>query len=280
MVEANVQRRVDFIEFGAGKIDAPLPDGEVFRVAGLEPGEFGAAGVRCRRIGVAEYAGFLVNAHQLGQRIFAQRLFIEEVFPPVDDLAELRAPVAEMVVGDDLITHEPRHARQAIADDRRAQVADVHRLGDVRAAEVDHHHGRRLRQGHAEARGVGVERAESVGQELRPQAEIDEPRARDLRRRADRGQGGFGVERGHDLRRQGARIGPARLGEGHGGVGLVIAEPRIRRRVDRRVEISGRWLGQRGQGAAEDGLELGGDGRHEGKVRAGSARHRSARAIT
>ena len=51
VVEMHVQARVDFVEFGAGKIDAPLPDGEVFRVAGLELGEFGAAGVGHRRAG-------------------------------------------------------------------------------------------------------------------------------------------------------------------------------------------------------------------------------------
>ena len=56
-------------------------------------------------------------------------------------------------------------------------------------------------------------------------------------------------------RGQRARVGPARLGEGHGGVGLVIAEARVRRRADRRVEIGraavraarpargGGWLG-------------------------------------
>ena len=111
--------------------------------------------------------GLLIDADQFRQRVGGERLFVEEMFPAVNDLAELRAPVAEMVVRDDLVPDEPRHARQAIADDRRAQMADVHRLGDVRAAEVDDDAARLFRRRHAQARGVGVERAEGVG-EKRP----------------------------------------------------------------------------------------------------------------
>ena len=213
MVETHVEARVDFVEFGAGKIDAPLPDGEVFRVAGLELGEFGAATVGHRRVTddfdrlVADSAALSAAARvcwvdarsslsaaaswlpdrcaptpPAGRR---RARFIEEMFPAVDDFAELRAPVAEVVVGDDRHPREPRHAREAVADDRRTQVADVHRLGDVRAAEVDDDRVRFFRRGQAQARGVGVERAEGVGEERGFQAEIDEPRARDFRRRAE-----------------------------------------------------------------------------------------------
>ena len=59
------------------------------------------------------------------------------MLPAIDDLAELRAPVAEMVVGNHLVSEEAGHAGEALADQGAPQMPDVHRLGDVRAAEVD-----------------------------------------------------------------------------------------------------------------------------------------------
>ena len=142
-------------------------------------------------------------------------------------------------------------------------MADVHRLGDVRAAEVDDDRVLFFRRGQAQARGVGVERAEGFRKERRMQTEINKPRARDFRRCAEvLLNAGIGVEEFHDLGGQSARIGPARLGEGHGNVGLVVAEARVRRRADRRVETGRGRVGQRGERAAHDDLELGGDGRH------------------
>ena len=59
-------------------------------------------------------------------------LLVAEVAPAVEDHAELRAPVADVVVADDRVAEEPQHAAQGVADHRRADVADVHRLGHVR----------------------------------------------------------------------------------------------------------------------------------------------------
>ncbi len=42
-----------------------------------------------------------------------------------------------MDVGGDLMPDEPGQALEAVADDRRAEVADVHGLGNVGAAVVD-----------------------------------------------------------------------------------------------------------------------------------------------
>ena len=61
------------------------------------------------------------------------------MIPAVNNHSELGAPVADVVVRDDLETQEPRNAGERVADDRRANVADVHRLGDVRRREIDHH---------------------------------------------------------------------------------------------------------------------------------------------
>ena len=43
-----------------------------------------------------------------------------------------------MVVADDLVAECGTDSREGVADDGRAEVADVHRLGDVGRGEVDH----------------------------------------------------------------------------------------------------------------------------------------------
>ena len=69
--------------------------------------------------------------------------------------AELRAPVAEVVVRDDPVAQQAERAGQRIAQDGGADVADVHRLGHVGRTEIDDH-GPRLRGG---LRRRGVPRA-------------------------------------------------------------------------------------------------------------------------
>ena len=67
----------------------------------------------------------------------------------LDQHAERRAPVADVVLADDAVAEEVEHAHQRVADDRGAQVADVHLLGDVRRRVVDDHRldvGRRTRR--------------------------------------------------------------------------------------------------------------------------------------
>jgi hypothetical protein len=50
----------------------------------------------------------------------------------LDQHAELGAPVAEVVLADHVGAEEAQHADQAVTDDGRAQVTDVHLFGDVR----------------------------------------------------------------------------------------------------------------------------------------------------
>ena len=54
-----------------------------------------------------------------------------------DQQAHLEAPVAEVGVAQHLVAAEPVEPLDGLADDRGAQVADVHLLGDVGAAVVD-----------------------------------------------------------------------------------------------------------------------------------------------
>ena len=88
------------------------------------------------------------------------------------------------------MTRWPRAAMiagQAIADDGRAEVAHVHRLGDVGRGEVDH-------DGLGAARGVQAEAL--VGQQVPQcrgdpvvvQADVEEPGAGDLGRAGDGSQ--------------------------------------------------------------------------------------------
>jgi hypothetical protein len=61
-----------------------------------------------------------------------------EVDHVLDEHAEGRAPVADVVLADDGVADELQHAHQRVADDRGAQVADVHLLGHVRRRVVHH----------------------------------------------------------------------------------------------------------------------------------------------
>ena len=84
---------------------------------------------------------------QLIQRGYGRGVAGERVVPPgglrvlvevLDKHSELSAPVAEVVLPDHLRPQEPEHAGEAVADDRGAQVPDVHLLRDVGCGVVDH----------------------------------------------------------------------------------------------------------------------------------------------
>ena len=55
----------------------------------------------------------------------------------VDDHSELGPPVANVVVGDDFVPDKTERAGQGVADNRRADMANVHRLGHVGRGIVD-----------------------------------------------------------------------------------------------------------------------------------------------
>ncbi len=72
-----------------------------------------------------------VQPAQLVDRRLRERRLVDEVLVAVDDHPELRAPVADVVVADHAVAEELQHAVEGVADHGRADVADVHRLGDV-----------------------------------------------------------------------------------------------------------------------------------------------------
>ena len=95
-----------------------------------------------------------------------QRRVVAPMFPAVDDFAELRPPVADVIVRDDPMPEEPRDPGQRIAQDRAADVPHVHRLRDVGAGEIDHDR-LRLRGGRHAQHGVGGHACQALLQ-IRP----------------------------------------------------------------------------------------------------------------
>ena len=99
----------------------------------------------------------------------------------VKDHAELRAPVADVIVADHVVAGELQHPAQRVADHRRADMADVHRLGDVGGREVDHEGSRPGDRGDAQPRIARAAVSRSMSQESRMRKLMN--RARRFRRR-------------------------------------------------------------------------------------------------
>ena len=144
---------------------------------------------------------------------------------------------------------QPQRAREAIAQNRRADVPDVHRLGDIWRTEINHHRAplpRRLEDLLATARDLREHLCQRGGLE----AEIEEPRAGQLDRLAPFRH----VEFREHVRAELARIQLALLRHGHQRARLVIAKLRIRARADENAAELG--VGQnRGDGLLQAGFE-------------------------
>ena len=123
-----------------------LPQRDVLRVAGVQLRRLLAARRHDRVVGrvlvVLVVGRVLDRACGRGRRAGPARgpgrrskaASSRKLLVAVDEHAELRAPVAEVVVGDDRVAEEPQEAGERVADDRAAEVADVQRLRHVRAA--------------------------------------------------------------------------------------------------------------------------------------------------
>ena len=129
------------------------------------------AGRRIDLLQVADGKGRLV-------RVFAGilRVKIRQVGLPLahalDNQAHLQAPVAQMNVTDDLVAHIALHPADGLADDRRAQMPHMQRLGHVGPAIVHHNRARRLLLGHAQV-FVRAHLLEPGAEILRRQAQVD-----------------------------------------------------------------------------------------------------------
>ena len=93
--------------------DEPLPEGAVLGVAGVELGGLGARGVLDGLVaGLDPILGQAVEPRQLGDGVGFELRFVAGVLPAPEDHAELRAPVAQVVVADDLVPERRDDARE------------------------------------------------------------------------------------------------------------------------------------------------------------------------
>ena len=113
--------------------------------------------------------------------IFLVRFLVEKVFVPVQDHAELRAPIADVIVAYHVMAQESQRAAERVADDRRADVAHVHGLGHVGSGKIDDVGPRSLDQRDPQARMLeGV--VQQPNEPFVSKAKVDESRPGDLGR--------------------------------------------------------------------------------------------------
>ena len=165
-----------------------VPQPAVFGVAGVQHGRLGQHGRLDIRVGriVGQLADVPIEPGKLLDRVSSIGLRVEKMLVAVEDHAELGAPVADVVVADNLVAEEPQHPAERVADHGRADVADVHRLGHVRGGKVDHERARLLDRGNVEPR-IGDRRRESPEEPIVFDPQIDEARPGDFRRVAEVG---------------------------------------------------------------------------------------------
>ena len=138
--EGHTEHRVHLVEIDLRKVYQLVPEPHRVGVTGLErdhprPGahvEVAGATGGLRLLGGVELdPRALVEHVRVGDeqpglgRSFAH---LEQV---LDEHAERGAPVADVVLPDDVVAEVLERAGQRVADDRRAQVPDVHLLGHV-----------------------------------------------------------------------------------------------------------------------------------------------------
>ena len=137
-VELHAQAVVDGLERTQAVRHEPAPEGAVLGVAGVELGGLDPRGVFDGRVaGLDPILGQAIEPRQLADGVGLEPRLVAGVLPAPEDHAELRAPVAQVVVADDPVPERRDDPRQAVADDGRAEMPDVHRLGDVGRGEVD-----------------------------------------------------------------------------------------------------------------------------------------------
>ena len=223
-VEADVEKVVEFLEFPPREFDGLFPDGEVLGIAGLKFHQLLASCALDDLIGFLQAGDFPVKAHEFGDGILSKSIAVEEMLPPVDDLTKLCAPVPDMVVGDDLMPEKSCDTHQAIAKDRAANVADMHRLRHIGRAEIHKDFSGAGDDIHPQS-GVCGKMREGFGEKGILESEVDKPRSGDLWLR---GQTGY-IDMAENFAGQFTRIRLFFFSENHGSIGLVVAKARVAR---------------------------------------------------
>lgn len=187
----------------------------------MEFDEFGFADFENFGIGFGGGIHVAVAADEFGDRVLLESLWVELGFPAVQNHAELRAPVADVVVGDDGEAEKFRDAGERVAEDGGANVPDVHRFGDVGGGKVDDD-GFSLSDVGGTEFGVVRNGFDLLGEGLGGDAEIEEAGACDFG-----GSEIFELEGVENLGGEGAWVGALGFGKRHGDVALIIAEAEV-----------------------------------------------------
>ncbi len=153
-----------------------------------------------------------------------------------DHPAELGAPISDVVLADDMILLEFKNPADGVADDRAAEMADVHFLGDVRAGIIDDDGLGVVHRRDPQA-GVGENRVELACEPCRRETNVDEPGAGDRYLAGHIPQ----VQAGADFLGDGPRIQffprlfHDRFNQTHRGVGLIISKFLVLADADLRI---------------------------------------------
>ena len=218
VVKTNAEPPVDFFKLLLGKLDDFLPDSEIFGIALLEFDEFSFGGV-------AEF-GFVVDefveTFEFANRVGGEGGIVPVLFPADDEHSKLRAPIADVIIGDDAVAEEFSDAGESVAENCGADVTNVHRLGNIRRTEINDD-GFRFRDHRYAVAFIAGSTGDLCGDENRFEFEINEAGAGDGGWFADTGD----VELLNDFLGECSRIFVARFGDGHDAVGLVIAKFRV-----------------------------------------------------
>ena len=131
---AHVQHVVDLVERHRRVVDNHPPQLERLRVAPLQLDHLGPRGVLVRLRRVEPLLRLLVEDDEVTEvhLIDAGERFWGDLPHVRNQHAELRAPIPDVVQAQHIVPEELQVALDGVADDGRAQVADVHLLRDVR----------------------------------------------------------------------------------------------------------------------------------------------------
>ncbi len=251
--QRHAEGRVQLVEVDLGEVDELVPEPQGLGVTGLQEDDprasphvevAGAAGRYGLLGGVELDAGSLVEGVRVGDEQTGLVRALPDVEQVLDEHAERRAPVADVVLADDVVPQVLESASDRVADDGRAQVPDVHLLGDVGRGVVDGDVLRRLERDASAL--VGLDLLQQPGDPGVGEGEVDEPRAADLDGVAHTVE----VERGDDLGRDLAWRHTDLLGQRERGVDLHVGELR---RTQHRVGLAEVVT----EGGGDRGLDLG-----------------------
>jgi hypothetical protein len=159
------------------QFDDLAPEIERVLVAGLQQHDALSRAIRESSVAVEFRTRGAIELAELAH--VGLRAALTDVEQMLDEHTERRAPIADVVLADDLVAQELEHSCERVADDRGTQVAHVHFLGDVRRGIVDNDAVFRGRKRHAEAL-VARDFFERALEESRLEREVDEPGAGDL----------------------------------------------------------------------------------------------------